>query len=71
MVKKQGSRTDQPKPAAPVMGGKVENDANRTGSQKPTQKNEGKRTPASRNDRDTALGSDNQTQSRKGTGAKR
>jgi hypothetical protein len=67
MAKKQGSRTDQPKPAAPGMGGKLDNDANQTGSQKPTQKNEGKRTPASRNDRGSAVGCDNQTQSRKGT----
>ena len=66
MAKKQGSRTDPHKPAPPGMGGKVENDTNRSGSQKPTQKNEGKRTPASRNDRGGELGSDNQTQSRKG-----
>lgn len=47
-------------------GGKVANDANKQGSQKPTQKNEGKRTPASRNDRESNAGSDNQSSSRKG-----
>lgn len=46
--------------------GKVENDFNKMGGQQPTQKNEGKRTPESRNDREAHLGSANQTQSREG-----
>ena len=46
--------------------GKVENDRNKLGETTPTQKNEGERTPESRGDRDTHLGSDNQTQSRRG-----
>jgi len=47
-------------------GGKVENDTNKTGDQEPTQKNEGRRTPQSRNDREAHIGSGNQTQSRRG-----
>ncbi len=46
--------------------GKVENDHNKMGAQAATQKNEGKRTPESRNDRDTHVGGNNQTQSRQG-----
>ncbi|MES2564104.1 MAG: hypothetical protein V4637_15435 [Pseudomonadota bacterium] len=46
--------------------GKVENDHNKMGGQAATQKNEGKRTPESRNDRDTHIGRGNQTQSRQG-----
>ena len=50
---------------------KVENDRNRQGDQEPTQKNEARRTPESRSDRTTQVGSNNQTQSRKpGLGAK-
>lgn len=46
--------------------GKVENDHNKAGDTQPTQKNEPRRTPQSRHDRDTHLGSDNQNQSRRG-----
>lgn len=46
--------------------GKVENDFNKVGEQAPTQKNEGKRTPESRHDRESHIGSQNQTQVRKG-----
>jgi hypothetical protein len=49
------------------MTGKSENDFNRMGEQRPTQKNEGRRTPESRNDRESHIGSDNQSQSRKGS----
>lgn len=45
--------------------GKVENDHNRQGEQEPTQKNEARRTPESRSDRTSQVGSGNQTQSRK------
>lgn len=45
---------------------KVENDHNRTGNQAPTQTNQGQRTPDSRSDRTDRIGSDNQSQSRKG-----
>ena len=45
---------------------KVENDHNRTGNQPPTQTNQGQRTPDSRSDRTDHIGSDNQSQSRKG-----
>lgn len=46
--------------------GKVENDHNKVGEQPVTQKNEAKRTPDSRTDREAHLGSGNQTQSRRG-----
>jgi hypothetical protein len=46
--------------------GKVENDFNKQGEQKPTQKNEGRRTPQSRHDREAQVGSTNQVQSRRG-----
>lgn len=46
-------------------GGKVENDHNQTGDQKPTQRNEGKRTANSRSDRESHVGGGNQLQSRK------
>jgi hypothetical protein len=48
--------------------GKVENDFNKVGEQAPTQKNEGRRTPQSRHDRDTQVGSQNQNRSRRGQG---
>jgi hypothetical protein len=48
--------------------GKVANDHNKVGEQEPTQKNQGKRTPQSRNDRTDHIGSDNQNQSRRGSG---
>ena len=48
-------------------GGKVENDFNQVGEQKPTQKNEGQRTANSRSDRESHVGGSNQLQSRRGT----
>ena len=48
------------------LSGKVENDTNKLGDMRPTQKNEGRRTPQSRHDRDARLGSENQSQSRRG-----
>ncbi len=64
MAKKQKSGDKAVKSAAG--SGKVANDTNKQGSQKPTQKNEGKRTPESRNDRESNAGTDNQSSSRKG-----
>ena len=46
--------------------GKVENDHNQMGNQEPTQKNEGQRTPESRSDRTSHIGSGNQNQPRQG-----
>ncbi len=63
MTKHQNPRDKQ----AP-QSGKVENDFNKLGEQNPTQKNEGKRTPESRHDRESHVGSQNQTQARKGAG---
>ena len=47
--------------------GKVANDKNKTGGEAPTQKNEGRRTPESRNDREDHIGGNsNQNQVRTG-----
>lgn len=46
--------------------GKVGNDHNKQGEQAPTQKNEGRRTPESRHDRESQLGSHNQSSARRG-----
>ena len=54
------------KPARPGSGGKLANDHNKQGLQAPEQKNEPRRTPLSRGDRDTQLGADNQSRERKG-----
>ena len=68
MTKKQTQSDNQPldEEIGQGHGGKVENDTNKTGAQEPTQKNEGRRTPQSRNDRESHIGSSNQTQSRRG-----
>ena len=47
--------------------GKVANDHNKVGDQELTQKNQSKRTPDSRTDREALIGSGNQTQSRRGS----
>jgi hypothetical protein len=46
--------------------GKVENDTNKLGNENPTQKNEGRRTPKSRHDREDHIGN-NQTKVRGGS----
>ena len=46
--------------------GKVANDRNKVGEQELTQKNQARRTPDSRTDREAHIGSGNQTQSRRG-----
>jgi len=46
--------------------GKLANDHNKVGETKPTQKNEGRRTPESRHDRQTVNGTMNVTQARTG-----
>ena len=48
-----------------ALSGKVENDFNKIGHDKPTQKNEGRRTPLSRHDRESQIGN-NQSQVRRG-----
>ena len=55
----QGTGTDQDT-------GKVAHAHNSTGDKAATQTNQGRRTPESRGDRDTHLGSGNQGQSRQG-----
>jgi hypothetical protein len=48
------------------LSGKADNDFNKQGSQNPTQRNEGRRTPQSRSDRESQVGSHNQSQTRQG-----
>ena len=62
MAKQQNPRDKQA-----GRSGKVENDHNKLGETRPTQKNEGRRTPMSRHDRDVNVGSENQSRSRRGT----
>lgn len=66
MTRKQKSGSDKPKPTAEGSGGKVANDTNKMGEQNPTQKNEGRRTPESRHDRESHIGSTNVIRARKG-----
>ena len=56
-----------PQDKQPAMSGKVENDLNKTGNEAPTQKNEGRRSPESRHDRESHIGGNNQTQMRSNT----
>jgi hypothetical protein len=67
MDKKPLQRTTPPKPHAPGMGGKLDNDVNKAGAQPLTQKNEPRRTAVSRSDRESLVGSQNQTRVRKGS----
>jgi hypothetical protein len=55
-----------PRDKQAALSGKVENDTNKLGEQRPTQKNEGRRTPESRHDRESQLGSQNQSRARRG-----
>lgn len=48
--------------------GKVANDSNKQGEKGPTQLNQGHRTSDRCNDRDSNIGSNNQSQSRRGVG---
>jgi hypothetical protein len=48
------------------LSGKVDNDTNKLSKQHPTQKNEGRRTPQSRHDREAQVGN-NQSQARRGS----
>jgi hypothetical protein len=66
MTKKARANNLNPRDKQAPLSGKVENDFNKVGEQKPTQKNEGLRTPDSRHDRESHLGSQNQTQARRG-----
>ena len=61
-------KSQNPQDKQAPLSGKVENDFNRMGEQRPTQKNEGKRTPKSRHDRESNIGGDNQSQTRRGAG---
>lgn len=57
----------QPQDKQASQSGKVENDSNKQGNQAPTQRNEGRRTPQSRHDREANIGGQsNQNQLRTG-----
>ncbi len=66
MARKHSAPKNKGKPKAQAGGGKLANDHNQTGSPSATQKNEGRRTPQSRSDRDTQVGTDNQSRTRQG-----
>lgn len=57
---RQNPRDDQT-----PQSGKVENDRNKLGGKAETQLNQGHRTPGSRHDRESQIGSSNQHQSRR------
>ena len=57
---------NQPHDEQTPQSGKVENDTNKQGNQKPTQKNEARRTANSRHDREDHIGN-NQTKIRGGS----
>jgi hypothetical protein len=58
---------NSPQDKQPAMSGKVENDLNKTGNAPPTQKNEGRRSPQSRQDREDHIGGNNQSKMRRQT----
>ena len=60
-----GDKSTQRKALTPGSGRKMANDRNKLGAQPPTQKNQGKRTPLSRDDRQAHLGADNQSRERR------
>ena len=60
------SKTQNPCDAQETQTGNLANDHNKVGEQALTQKNETKRTPKSRTDREAHIGGGNQTQSRRG-----
>jgi hypothetical protein len=57
---------NKPQDKQAALSGKVENDFNKIGNEKPTQKNEGRRTPQSRHDRESQIGN-NQSKMRAGS----
>ena len=61
------AKNQNPVDKQPAHTGKIANDHNKQGEQAPTQKNEAKRTPESRHDREAHIGGNNQSQSRKGS----
>jgi hypothetical protein len=58
---------NQPQDKQAALSGKVENDFNKIGNERPTQKNEGQRSPQSRHDREDHIGGGNQAKKRSGT----
>ena len=66
-MKKRSQAVPQAIEADEPAAGKVANDTNKPAAQA-TQRNEARRTPASRHDRDSQIGSGNQAQMRRGQG---
>ena len=60
------TRNQSPQDRQTPHTGKVANDTNKTGKGEPTQLNQGHRTPESRSDRESHMGGNNQSQSRRG-----
>ena len=60
-----GEKSTQRKALTPGSGRKTANDRNKVGTQPPTQKTQGKRTPLSQDDRQAHLGADNQSRERR------
>lgn len=60
------SKHQNPRDTQTPHSGKVVNDTNKMGEQEATQLNQGHRTPESRSDRESQIGSHNQGQSRRG-----
>jgi hypothetical protein len=58
------THTQNPRDHQVGQTGKVVNDSNKLGNGKPKQLNQGQRTPESRHDRESHIGSGNQSQAR-------
>lgn len=61
------SKHQNPRDTQTPHTGKVVNDTNKMGEQDATQLNQGQRTPESRSDRESHMGGNNQSQSRRGS----
>jgi hypothetical protein len=62
----KANKSAYPQDRQAARSGKVENDHNKMGEQRPTQRNEGRRTPESRHERMEPRGGHNQVSARKG-----
>ncbi|MBG9389015.1 hypothetical protein [Caenimonas aquaedulcis] len=65
-MSKKSTPVESSDDAQAPQSGKVENDHNQQGGQAATQKNEGRRTPESRHDRESQVGGNNQSKQRQG-----
>lgn len=58
----RNAKSQNPADKQAPRSGKIENDFNQQGEQVPTQKNEGRRTPKSRHDRESMIGNNQSKQ---------